>query len=30
MTGDTYGAINMLIEAGVLLAFVAMQWQVLI
>ncbi len=25
MTGDTYGAINMLIEAGVLLAFVAMQ-----
>ena len=30
MTGDTYGAINMVIEAGVLLAFVAMQWQVLI
>jgi adenosylcobinamide-GDP ribazoletransferase len=26
MTGDTYGAINMLIEAGVLLAFVAIQW----
>lgn len=26
MTGDTYGAINMLIEAGVLLAFAAMQW----
>ncbi len=25
MTGDTYGAINMLIEAGVLLAFVAMR-----
>ena len=26
MTGDTYGAINMLIEASVLLAFVAMWW----
>jgi adenosylcobinamide-GDP ribazoletransferase len=26
MTGDTYGAVNMLIEAGVLLAFVAIQW----
>jgi adenosylcobinamide-GDP ribazoletransferase len=26
MTGDTYGAINMLIEAGVLLVFVAIQW----
>jgi adenosylcobinamide-GDP ribazoletransferase len=25
MTGDTYGAIDMLVEAGVLLAFVAMR-----
>jgi adenosylcobinamide-GDP ribazoletransferase len=25
MTGDTYGAINMLIEVGVLLAFVALR-----
>lgn len=26
MTGDTYGAINMLIETAVLLTFVAVPW----